>query len=76
VGEAESDAEDKSHLIYEAAAKELTARTYPVGGNRESVWIGPARRHGLSLRASAADSYSIDWAMLPVSDEVAAGVEA
>jgi hypothetical protein len=40
----------------------LTARMYPVG-NRESVWIGPARRLGLSVRAVGGDSYSADWAM-------------
>lgn len=36
---------------------------------RESMWIEPARRHGRRVRASAADSYSVDCAILPISVE-------
>ena len=33
--------------------------TYDLGaGDRESVWIGPARRHALSVRAEASGGYS------------------
>ena len=30
------------------------------------MWIGPARRHGVSVRATDPNSYSADWAMSAV----------
>ena len=36
----------------------------PGGGNRESVFITPARRHSESVRAAGRRSYSAVWAML------------
>jgi hypothetical protein len=32
-------------------------------GARESVWIGPARRHALSVRVTGLSFYLADWAM-------------
>ena len=51
-GEEGEDELDPAH----AAAEGLTARTYPVGGNRESVWIGPARRHALKGAGGGRDA--------------------
>ena len=36
----------------------------PGWGNRESVWIGPARRHAPSVAAAARGGYLVVWAML------------
>ena len=45
------------------AASGVDGADVPGGGNRESVWIGPARRHALSVAAAGRDSYSAVWAM-------------
>ena len=44
----------------------VTARTYPgseQAGTRESVWIGPARRHAPSVRVAGRGFYLAVWAM-------------
>jgi hypothetical protein len=39
------------------------ANTHPVGGNRESTWIGPARRHALRVAAAGPGAQLADTAM-------------
>src|SRR5664279_5379224 len=38
------------------------------GGAREPVWIGPARRHQLRVRAAGLGFYLADWAMSSIPE--------
>ena len=44
-------------------ANRVDGADVPGGGNRESVWIGRARRHALSVRATGRSCAVAVWAM-------------